>query len=130
MYALTLYLDPARADAMGAEPPPKTARGEVFTDWPTCTRAMHEAGVLVAGEGLLGPEATTAVRVVDGETLLTDGPFVEAKELLIGFYLLDVADLDAALDWAARIPNVTAGTVEVRPVMAGDASALKVMAEA
>lgn len=53
----------------------------------------------------------------DGETQLTDGPFAEAKEYLAGYYVLEVPDLDAALQWAAMVPNAVYGTVEVRPVM-------------
>jgi hypothetical protein len=57
------------------------------------------------------------VRVRDGETLLTDGPFAETREQLGGYYLLDCADLDEANRWAARIPDAANGAVEVRPVM-------------
>lgn len=89
---------------------------EVFDDWGAYTRALDAAGVLVAGAGLHGPDRATSVRVRAGERLLTDGPFTDSKEHLIGFYLLDVPDLDAALDWAAKVPNVRTGTVEVRPV--------------
>jgi hypothetical protein len=60
------------------------------------------------------------VRVRDGETLLSDGPFAETKENLGGYYLVDVPDLDAALAWAAKIPNVGYGAVEVRPVVVFD----------
>jgi hypothetical protein len=91
----------------------------VYTDWVDYTRALHEAGVLLAGEGLQTPDTATSVRVRDGERLLTDGPFADTKEHLIGFYLVDLPDLDAALDWAARVPNVRTGTVEVRPVIPG-----------
>ena len=63
-----------------------------------------------------GPETATAVQVRDGHRLLIDGPFSETKEHLIGFYIIDVPDLDAALGWAARVPNVRTGTVEVRPI--------------
>ena len=82
------------------------------------TQAMHDAGVHVAGEPLQPTQTATTVRVRDGETLTLDGPFAETKEILGGFYLLEVSDLDAALDWAARAPHVGHGSVEVRPVMA------------
>jgi hypothetical protein len=66
---------------------------------------------------VLAPESTaTTVRVRGGELLLTDGPFAETKEVLGGYYLIDVPDLDAALAWAARMPNISYGAVEVRPV--------------
>lgn len=127
LYALMIYLDPTAVAPEEGERV-STERGDVYADWSACTREMHEAGVLVAGEGLAGPETTTAVRVRGSEVLLTDGPFVEAKELLVGFYMLDTPDLDAALDWAARLPMVTHGTIEVRPVIGGAHSAFEVMA--
>jgi hypothetical protein len=60
------------------------------------------------------------VRVRNDETLLTDGPFAETKEILGGYYLIDVEDLDTALGWAAKMPNIEYGSVEVRPVMTFD----------
>jgi hypothetical protein len=78
---------------------------------------IEAAGAFVAGEGLQPTATATTVRVRDGERLLTDGPFVETKEQLGGFYLLDCKDLDEALGWAAKIPGAQHGAVEVRPVM-------------
>jgi hypothetical protein len=72
------------------------------------------------GEALLPTSAATTVRVRDGETLTTDGPFAETKEQLGGFYLLDCPDLDDAIKWAARIPGARTGSVEIRPVMEFD----------
>lgn len=95
---------------------------EVWSDWAAYTRALHEAGVLVSGAGLHGVDTATSVRVRAGERLLTDGPFADTKEHLIGYYVLDVPGLDAALDWAAKVPNVRTGTVEVRPVLPGSTS--------
>jgi hypothetical protein len=63
--------------------------------------------------------SATTVRNGEGRTLLTDGPFVETKEHLLGFYLLDVPDLDTAVEWASRMPIVRHGTVEVRPLVRG-----------
>jgi hypothetical protein len=74
-------------------------------------------GVILAGEGLEGPETATAVKVRDGERLVTDGPFPETKEQLGVFYLVECKDLDEAIEWAAKIPGAQNGTVEVRPVM-------------
>ena len=72
----------------------------------------------IAGEHLEGTATATTVRVSDGETLLTDGPFAETKEFLGGFYIVEVANLDAALEFAARNPAARfGGAVEVRPVM-------------
>src|SRR4051812_29623832 len=79
--------------------------------------AMRDAGVHLGGEGLQPSSTATTVKVRDGETLTTDGPFAETREQLGGYYLLECRDLDDALSWAARIPDATHGTVEVRPVM-------------
>ncbi len=78
----------------------------------------QEAGErIVAGDGLQPASTATTVRVRDGETVLTDGPFAETKEQLGGFYVLECEDLDEALAWAAKIPDAATGSVEVRPVM-------------
>jgi hypothetical protein len=61
-----------------------------------------------------------AVRVREGERLVTDGPFAETREVIGGFYLLDVPDLDAALDWAGPLPGAKYGSIEVRPIMVFD----------
>lgn len=87
-------------------------------DWVSYTRALSDAGVLVSGAGLHAPDTATSVRVRDGERLVTDGPFADTKEHLVGFYVIEVADLDAALAWAERVPNVRTGTVEIRPIQA------------
>ena len=71
----------------------------------------------MTGDALQGNETATQLRVRDGETQLTDGPFVEAKEYLAGYYMIEAPDLDAALAWAAKVPNAAYGTVEVRPVL-------------
>ncbi len=84
--------------------------------WGSLVQDMKEAGVWKANNGLAGTEAATTVRVRDGETQITDGPFAETKELLAGYFLLEVDDLDDALKWAARIPSSEWGSVEVRPV--------------
>jgi hypothetical protein len=75
---------------------------------------------LLAGEVLADVDTATTVRVRDDETVVTDGPFAETKEVLGGYYILDVPDLDEALKWAAKIPNVLYGSTEVRPVMVFD----------
>jgi hypothetical protein len=88
--------------------------------WFEYTQQLATDGVSVAGEALHGADAATTVRVRDGETQITDGPFAETKELLGGFYIVDVPDLDTALKYAARMPNIDYGSVEVRPVMVFD----------
>jgi hypothetical protein len=113
-YALLIYSSPeARAEA-GVDT--SVTDDSVFGDWMAYTQALKNAGALVALQRLQDVETATSVRVRDGERLLTDGPFIETKEHLLGFYLIDVPELDAALDWAARMPHVRHGTVEVRPV--------------
>lgn len=84
--------------------------------WNEYSDALRAAGAFVGGDPLAGVDTATTVRVRDGERLLTDGPFATTKEHLIGYYLIDVEDLDTAVDWAARVPNVTWGAVEVRAV--------------
>jgi hypothetical protein len=80
------------------------------------TEALTASGALVAN-GRLQPSATaTRVRAADGRTEVLDGPFAESKEQIGGFYLIEAADLDAALVWAARCPASGHGTVEVRPL--------------
>ena len=79
---------------------------------------MRERGAYVASNRLAPTSAASTVRVRDGEEVVTDGPFAETKEQLGGYYLIDVADLDAALAWAARCPGASHGVVEVRPVWA------------
>lgn len=88
-------------------------------DWVAYTLALEEAGILVGGAGLQAPDVATTVRVRDGQRLLTDGPFADTKEHLIGYYVIDVADLDTALDWAVKVPHVRTGSVEVRPIAPG-----------
>jgi len=97
-----------------------TPGSEMNPAWVEYTQALHESGAYVAGDALQGVDTAATVRVRDGETLVTDGPFAETKEMLGGYYLVDVPDLDAALAWAAKMPSVGFGSVEVRPVMVFD----------
>ena len=95
---------------------PDEAR-QLFEAWNSATAQMAEAGVLIDCGPLQPPAAATTVQVRDGETLLTDGPAAEIKEHFGGFTLVECADLDDALTWAARIPTASDGRVEVRPVV-------------
>lgn len=81
--------------------------------------AMAKAGVLKDSKGLEPTSAATTVRVTNGKTQVLDGPYAESKEQLGGFHLIEVADLDAAIAWAARSPTALHGVVEVRPVREG-----------
>jgi hypothetical protein len=95
-------------------PPEEIAK--TLEEYGSLTEEMRAAGVFVAGEGLQPTATATSVRVRDGEAAVTDGPFAETKEQLGGFFLVECADLDQAIGWAARIPGARGGTVEVRPV--------------
>ena len=90
---------------------------QMLSDYQSATQAMATAGVLVDSGPLQPPSAATTLRVRDGEALLTDGPFAELKEQIGGYYVLDCADLDEALRWAATIPAASFGCIEVRPLM-------------
>ena len=83
-------------------------------------RSLREAGLLGTVRALRSVETATSVRVRDGAAEITDGPFAVTKEVLAGFYVLDCADLDAALALAARLPQSRWGTVEVRPIVSAD----------
>jgi hypothetical protein len=90
----------------------------MYADYATAVQAMAEAGVLVSCAPLQPASASTTVRVRDGQILLTDGPAAELKEQFGGYTLVECADLDEALTWAARMPAASDGMVEVRPVIA------------
>jgi hypothetical protein len=82
--------------------------------WGELNREMRGAGVLVAASGL-HPDAVTTVGAQDGQVSVTHGPYAETKEVLFSFYILDVADLDAATEWAAKMPSAAYGSNEIRP---------------
>jgi len=91
--------------------------GGYWGGWNAFIGAMAQAGVIVKGDGLMGPQTATTVRIRDGKRLVQDGPFADAKEQLGGYFVIEVPDLDAALEWAARAPSAASASVEVRPVM-------------
>jgi hypothetical protein len=106
-----------------ALPEPGTAEAaEMFAAYKAAVDAMAEAGVLVDCAPLQPASAATTVRVRDGEMFLTDGPAAEIKEQVGGYTLVDCADLDEALKWAALVPTAREGSVEVRPVVAVEAA--------
>jgi hypothetical protein len=102
--------------------PPMTAAEAVpqctFEDWVLYDKSVQEAGIQVAGHSLQDLTTSTTVRVSQtGDRTITDGPFAETREILGGYYVIDVPNLDVALDWAARCPGARGGgSVEVRPV--------------
>jgi hypothetical protein len=77
---------------------------------------LRESGKIVAAEALQSVHTATTVRVRNGKTSMTDGPFAETKEQLAGFYLIDAKDLDEAIQVASKIPPARVGSIEVRPV--------------
>ena len=88
--------------------------------WDEVNTSLQEAGVVVKNGPLLSVETATTVRVRGDETELTDGPFAVTKEVLVGYYVLDCGDLDQAVGHASRLPVARYGSVEVRPIVAGD----------
>lgn len=90
---------------------------EHMQEWFAFTAELEAAGAMHSGEALEPAATSTTVQVRDGKMLTTDGPFAEAKEVLGGYYVIDVADLDEARRWAAKVPSAPFGTVEIRPVM-------------
>jgi hypothetical protein len=98
------------------EQPPEEAMAAELAAYDVFTRDIKSRGIYLAGEALHPTSAATTVRVEDGRTLATDGPFAETKEALGGFYLIDAADLDEAIALAARIPAAAHGCIEVRPI--------------
>src|SRR5215210_5713011 len=109
-YLMTIYGD----ESAWAQLPPGAEREmtQAYVDF-----GREAADVIVAGEALHPVATATTVRVRDGERLLTDGPFAETREQLGGYYVIDVADADEAIEWAAKIPGAATGCVEVRPIM-------------
>jgi len=94
--------------------------GDLMADYGKFTQEAVAAGVFKAGDALMPVSDASSVRVRGGKAAVTDGPFAETKETLGGYYLLECADLDEALKWAAKIPTAKIGTIEVRPVMVFD----------
>jgi hypothetical protein len=89
---------------------------EITPEYATFMKDMAERGVLLGGERLRLTSDATTVRVRNGETITTDGPFAETKEQLAGYFLVDCKDLDDAIDVASRIPGAQNGSIEVRPI--------------
>ena len=110
-YMLLIFSDPTQGPAEGS--PEAQAQWEA---WGTYTQSLHDAGVFVSGEPLEAPSTATTVAVRNGERVVTDGPFAETKEQVGGFYVIECANLDEALEWAKKVP-ARAGNIEVRPVM-------------
>ena len=93
------------------------AKEKYWGAWAAYTKLLLDAGIMTSGHGLQPPAAGTTVRLRDGKRQVQDGPFADTKEQLGGYYVVDVANLDIALDWAARCPAAAYAAVEVRPVL-------------
>ena len=111
-YLLLIYADES-ALAETATPAQIERHASAFGAY---VRELMDRGVLRAGAPLQPSSVSTTVKVRDGKTLTTDGPFMETKEALVGYYQLECKDLDEALELAAKIPAAQMGSIEVRPV--------------
>ena len=109
-YTLLLHFPEPAEDSLDPE---SMAEGQrAFASY---AATLHQAGVLIAAEVLQPSSRTTTLRMVDGDLQVQDGPFADTKEQLAGTFVLDLSDLDAALEWARRAPSIEWGAVEIRP---------------
>jgi hypothetical protein len=111
-YLLMIYCDEA-ADAKRSK---EELDQEMGAYW-AFTNDVKGSGAYVAGEALHPTSTATTVRVRDGKTLTTDGPFAETKEQMGGYYVVDCKNLDEAIQWAAKIPHASISSIEVRPIV-------------
>ena len=109
-YLLMIYRSEAEYGNMDA-----AARQKLTAEYGAFTQSIIQSGNFKAGDGLQPTTTATTVRVRDGKTLTTDGPFAETREQLGGYYLVEARDLDAALAWAAKVPRAINAPIEVRP---------------
>lgn len=110
-YLLMLYVNEAGWSKLS-----KAEQEQGVAAYHAYTEALKKAGALAGANRLQPSSAATTVRIANGKSQVLDGPYAESKEQLGGYYLLDVADLDAAISWAARCPAASHGVVEVRPL--------------
>ena len=110
-YLLALYAEEAGWNTMT-----KAEQEQGMAAYKAYTEALTKAGALKGSNRLQPASAATTVRVANGKSQVLDGPFVETKEQMAGYYLIDVPDLDAAISWAARCPGASHGVMEVRPI--------------
>jgi hypothetical protein len=111
-YAALIY-----AAESGAPAPHTPEQQQYHGAYGAYTEEVQKAGILTGGDGLLPTSTATTVRVRDGKTMTTDGPFAETREQLGGFYMFECKDLDEAIKWAAKIPDASRGSIELRPVL-------------
>jgi hypothetical protein len=115
-YVLLIYSEEATTQ------PSQEEMDALMAEWGAYDGAVKDSGVHIASDALQPSQTATSVRVKGEERIVTDGPFAETREVLGGFYVIDVPDLDTALDWAARCPGAKYGSMEVRPVMEFDSA--------
>ena len=92
-------------------------QGKIFEEYMTYTKGIRKSGNYIGGEALQAISTATTVRVKNGKTITTDGPFAETREQLGGYYLVEAKDLDEAIKLAAGIPASRTGSIEVRPIL-------------
>jgi len=112
------YMLLIHTDSNAFETMTETQRAQGMAAYGAFTEALRKAEVLRNSNRLRPAESATTVKVREGKTEVLNGPFIETREQLGGYYLIDVPDLDAALGWAVRCPGASHGAVEVRPVWA------------
>ncbi len=104
--------------AANQTPPADAAGAQAYMGaWGAYIGAMRGSGIVVSGHGLQSRHSATTLRLRDGKRQVQDGPYADTKEQIGGYFVIDVPNLDAALEWAARCPVAATGSVEVRPVM-------------
>lgn len=111
-YVMLIYDDPSLVSGRD-----RAADGRLMAEYRDFTQEILDPKEMVGGERLRGVETATSIRVREGKSTITDGPFAETAEHLGGFYIVDAADLDRALDLAVKIPAVRTGVIEVRPIV-------------
>ena len=111
-YVLLIYADEQVFSTFTPE-----QQGQAFEQYNEYSKWLEEQGLYLAGDALDRTDQATAVRVRDGRTGTTDGPFAETKEQLGGYYVIEAEDLDRAIEAAARCPGAQYGTIEVRPLL-------------
>jgi hypothetical protein len=111
-YLLMIYANEAMEQSM-----PQEEMGKMFQEYFAMTERWKQSGKYKGGEALQPVATATTVRLRDGKVLTTDGPFAETAEQIGGYYLVDAANLDEAIQLAAEIPSARHGSIEIRPVM-------------
>lgn len=112
-YLLLIYQNEAQAGAMDQK-----AMAAMHEEYGKFTQSIIKSGAFKAGDALQPTSTATTVRVRDGKTMTTDGPFAETREQLAGYYLIESKNIDDAIAIAARVPSARVGSIELRPILA------------